>query len=563
MQTATHPPTDILKERAPDVQKPTTVTAPGSQLELLTGQPVIDLLSSPNFQKSWDRLFEACPWATVFQSHSFINAWYQLYRQQHLPILVMATEDGQLKGALPMVLLNTTDALRGGKGGRITGAGHYDALYQSWLAAPSYAPVFMKQALTKLMKAFPKSPVSFRFIPPETPLNWIKNDAAWRHRSILQSYVRPLINLTDPETEKLSRKSHFRNKLNRLKRLGEVQFECIQDLKTFESSLHEMAIMYDFRQSALFNKNHFRDDPSKKQFLLELFKLNLLHVTVLKVNDHIVAAIVAVTGKNGWIHLAGINCHSPFRARFYSPGYLHFILLSGQLAAAGNRFFDLTPGYDSYKEELANRHDEVTELIISGSVKFRLKRNLRKWFHARLIASGIRPMTAELNIKRFFYLVKRRRIQAVLGRPVKKQQAKTKQTRYHIPSYQCSNLLLQKDSLTHLLQFEAGKKSGITRWEFLADAMRRFETGHHCYTWAENDRLLACAWFSYPEATDGAAHTMELHHIYIHHSATDRAKQFVQAVIGTAVNQENKTYFLADDALACEELVLAGSVMSA
>lgn len=553
MQTATLPKT----ERPGEIQKPTMVAPTGSQLELLTGQAVMDLFADPEFQKNWDRLFDACPWATVFQNRSFIAAWYQLYQGQHLPILIIAMEDGQLKGALPLSLLNTTKPR--GKG-RITGAGHYDALYQTWLAAPSVAGAFMKQALTKLMKAFPKCPITFRFLPAATPLDWLTNDAGWRQRSILQPYVRPLINFADPEHEKLTRKSHFRNKFNRLKRLGEVQFECIQDLKAFENSLHEMAVMYDFRQSALFNKNHFRDDPSKKQFLLELFKLNLLHVTVLKVNDRMVAAIVAVTGKDGWIHLAGINCHSPFRARFYSPGYLHFILLSSQLAAAGNQYFDLTPGYDSYKEELANRHDEVTELIISGSTKFRLKRNLRKWFHERLIASGIRPMTAELNMKRFMYLLKRRRVAAAFGRPAKNKEKKENQQLYHISTYQSAGITIQKDSLTNLLQFESGKKTGITRWEFLSDAMRRFETGQHCFTWVENDRLLACAWFSYPEDKSDA---FEIHHLYIHHSAKDQANKFIQGVIGTVVNQENKTYFRADDVLFEEALRSAGSIMSA
>jgi len=95
-------------------------------MELVAGSAVIDLLlNDAAFQKSWDTLYECCPWATVFQSRQFIAAWYTVYRQQHLPILIKSVERGQLTGILPMVLLNTS------KEDKITRAGHYDAQYQT------------------------------------------------------------------------------------------------------------------------------------------------------------------------------------------------------------------------------------------------------------------------------------------------------------------------------------------------------------------------------------------------------------------------------------------------
>jgi hypothetical protein len=577
MHTAVTSNTELFEVQVPELINRTTMV-PGTRpddgyiLELISGSAVTDLLLDPAFQKSWDMLFESCPWATVFQGRQFIAAWYQIYQEQHLPILIKAFAGGQLKGVLPMVLLNTNanDPQTTGKGGRITGAGHYDALYQTWLAAASDGDTFIKLALARLMKQFPGHPISFRFLPPGTPLDWVKDDAKWRQCSIVQSYVRPLINFNDPEHAKLFRKSHFRNKFNRLKRAGEVQFECISDFKSFESSLNEMAVMYDFRQSALFNKNHFRDDPLKKEFLLALFNLNLLHVTVLKVDGNTMAAVVAVAGKEGAVHLAGINCHSPFKARSYSPGILHFVLLSKQLATEHHQYFDLTPGYDSYKEELANAHDEVKELVISPSLKFRVKKKIKKWIHARLIASGIRPMSAELTGKKFFYLLRRRTMLSVIKRMANRLQKKRKQQLYSIQTYALPfpvKISLHKDSLGDLLQFEAGKRADLTRWEFLANAMRRFDTGQHCFTWTENGRLLGCAWFSYPdnvEATNNNLHidsTFVLQHIYCHTGAKDRLSSFLHGVIDAAVNQESKTYFLADDVLFCKALGAAGSRM--
>lgn len=582
MHTTANPKTELFEGRIPELKNKVTIV-PGASpddgylSELITGSAVTDLLLDPAFQQSWDTLLASCPWATVFQSRPFITAWYQVYRDEHLPILIKVLEGRQLKGVLPMVLLNAhaKDGHLTGKDGRITGAGHYDAQYQTWLAALADAEAVIKKALAELMKQFPRHPISFRFLPPRTPLDWIKDDPKWRQCSIVQLYARPLINFNDPGHAKLFRGSHFRNKFNRLKRLGEVQFECIRDFKKFESSLNEMIVMYDFRHSALFNKSHFRDDPFKKDLLLELFRQHLLHVTVLKVDGKTIAAIVAITGKDGWVHLAGINCHSPFKARSYSPGILHFALLSKQLAGEGHQFFDLTTGYDAYKKELANGHDEVKEWLISPSLKFRLKKKIRKWAYTRLVAFGIRPMTVELKGKKFFYLVRHRSVMSVIKQLANRVQKKRKQQLYLIRQYALSSavkILLHKDSLKDLLQFEtclpagrSAKKSAVTRWEFLADAMHRFDIGQHCFTWTENGRLLCCAWFSYqdlPGATNNnpvTDNTFVLHSFYCDATAKDRLPSFFHGVIDAAVNQKSRAYFLTDDLLFCEALGSAGS----
>jgi hypothetical protein len=474
-----------------------------------------------------------------------------------MPVLVTAVTRGQLKGILPMVLLNAHAA---GKGDRITGAGHYEALYQTWLTAPADGDAFIKNALGEIMRQFPGHPVSFRFLPPGTSLDWIRNDKRWRQRSIVQSYVRPLINFKDPDHAKLFHKKHFKHKMNRLKRLGEVQFEKVTDLKKFESSLNEMAIMFDFRQSALFNKNPFRDDPAKKDFLLELFHQDVLHTTVLKVDGKTMAGVIAVEGKDGCVHLAGINCHAPFNSRYYSPGFMNFILLAKQLAAEGVPYFDLTPGYDAYKEELANKHDEVRELVISSSSSFRIKRQLKKWVHARLVAGGIRPMTVELELKRWLYLAKKRNPLSVLKRLAKSLRKKRTQQLYllqpnNVPTN--VNVSIHKDNLKDLLQFESGGSGGITRWEFLADAMSRMEDKQHCFTWIGNGRLLACAWFSYPDNPGNdpvTENTLVLDHLYCHQATGDRLPAFLQGVIDAAANKEGKNYFLTNEPSFCKTL---------
>ncbi|WP_143774453.1 GNAT family N-acetyltransferase [Niastella vici] len=565
MNTTADTQNELYKDVVPEVKNKIRLND-GYSIEVITGIAVIDLLLEPAFQQSWDMLYDCCPWGTVFQSRPFVTAWYRLYRDQHLPVLVKATERGQLKGLLPVVLLNAGD---GGKGGKIAGAGHYEAQYQTWLAAPAESELFIKKALAALLKKFPAHPIAFRFLSPGTPLNWIKEDKQLNRYSIIQSYTRPLLNFNNPNHVNLFQRKHFKHKLNRLKKLGEVEFETINDYTKFESSLNEMTVLFDFRQSALFNKYPFRDDPAKKEFLLQLFRLNLLHVTVLNVDGKMMAAVVAVTGKDKWVHLAGINCHAPFNSRYYSPGYMNFVLLFKQLSAAGISCFDLTAGYDTYKEELANAHDEVKEWVISSQLKFRTKRKIKSKMHARLVAAGIRPMSVELNLKKFLYRVRHWRWSDPVKALVKKIQGKQIQKLYQVDTSTLSSvkISLHKDNLNDLLQFKQEKRVDITRWAFLSDAMHRFEDKQHCYTCTENGRLLCCAWFSFPDAvsTDkpevpAPESAMVLERLYCNNTGKDRLLSFVKSMALEAANYTGRKtiQLLSADPLFCKTMNAAG-----
>ena len=69
--------------------------------ELLMGPPVLKLLEDAGFLEEWKNLYNACPWATVFQSPSFVATWYQVYRS-YLPILIKTETDGKLTGLLTL-----------------------------------------------------------------------------------------------------------------------------------------------------------------------------------------------------------------------------------------------------------------------------------------------------------------------------------------------------------------------------------------------------------------------------------------------------------------------------
>ncbi|MFD2247989.1 GNAT family N-acetyltransferase [Pontibacter ruber] len=551
----------------------TSVLAPkAAEVEILVGDDVFKLLTEERFLSKWDVLSANCTWGTVFQSREFVSTWYRVYQHAYLPILIKAEKEDKLEGLLTMAVAcsdsqrQNLDKLKG----RIVGAGQFDAEYQTWLAEATNGEKFIKDALEKISSLFPLCNIVLRYLPPDVPLDWISTDNRWRKKAVIQAYRRPLMEMGHPDLPKFFRKTEFRNKLNRLKKLGDLKFERITHIGVFSSILQGLTIQYDFRQGAMFNKNQFRDSPEKSELLLALFEQNLLHVTTLKVNEEILACIVAVSGR-GWVHLGGINIHTPFYANYYSPGFVHFLMLGQQLAHEGIDVFDLTPGGDSYKERLATGHDYVYELVIANSQVFNLKRKLRKTIQEQLIKAGKRPMSVELSLKKKLYLLKGRlkdikqhKVSAILDLVSKE---KLKFYRLDLTSSLLeSPLQVHKDNLSDLLNYEQ-RGSLQTRWEFLEEAMHRFEVGEHCYSWSEQGQLLGCAWVGAADQEAQRVHLSQLPEgvalvqgIYCHPAAYDRLLSFLAAVVKEALGEPNAPAIVISvkDAALCKVIEASG-----
>jgi hypothetical protein len=537
-------------------------------VKLLAGEGVYELLTNEGFLDAWDALYNKCTWATVFQSRAFVTTWYHTYKQKYTPVLLIESNGSELTGLLPMVLLApTVDDAKA----QIVGAGQYEAEYQVWLTDSFKSEAFIKAALTEIIKAFPGHTVLLRYIPPGVSLSWAKKDAAWQGKIVIQPFRRSLMDMGDPDLSKFFRKSEYRNKLNRLKRLGNFCFERITDTGEFAEVLGELSLQYDFRQGAMFNKTQFKDNPLKTKLLIALFEQGLLHVTVLKVNTEVVASIVAVKGKNK-AHLGAINTHSPFYAN-HSPGFVHFLTLGQQLSAEGFELFDLTAGGDAYKERMTNRHDYVHTLFVASNRKDRLKRELRKNVYNWLVKAGIRPMSAELSIKKSIYLFKNRfkaAKQETLGYTLQivKNLLNIKEGKIYmylngVPA-QHTPVAVKKTCIHDFLCFDT-TDSTATRWEFLEDAMRRFELGEHSYTWVEQGRLLGCIWLSEARAVpitgkQAAVALPEgvalLQNLYIHPAGRSRLNYFLSVVASHISNGTKQVYLSTNTQSALYEQAL-------
>ena len=279
-------------------------------IEILIDDEAFTLLSNIDFLDSWDALYNSCSWATVYQSKEFVSTWYKMYHKEYLPIVVQGVTSGKLTGLL---------TLAKNKSGLIIGAGASYAEYQVWLAAVADQGSFIKNALLKIKKRFPGCDIQLKFIPGKTPLDWVETQTIWKRRCILRVYQQPLMIINEVSIAKELRKNN--NKINRLKRLGDLKFEHVTDYQIFSSILDELAIQFDFRKGAMYNKTPFQKDSLRKKFFLALFEYNILHTTVLKLNDEIIASNVGAMGNNR-VQLHGINTHAPFYAKS-TRGILH------------------------------------------------------------------------------------------------------------------------------------------------------------------------------------------------------------------------------------------------
>jgi CelD/BcsL family acetyltransferase involved in cellulose biosynthesis len=474
----------------------TTYIPPGKgTTELLMGPPVLKLLEDAAFMQEWNNLYNACPWATVFQSPAFVATWYKIYRS-YLPILVKTETDGKLTGLL---------TLAKDKKGLITGAGAGQAEYQVWLTADEKDETFIKTSLAKIYRFFPANRIQLKYIPASVPLHFTQKDPHWKKRCFVKTSPQPVMVINEDHFTGELKKKNRREKINRLKRLGELKFERITDYNEFSEVFDELALQSDFRKGAMYNKIAFKTDAGRKTFLLSLFEQNLIHATVLKINEKIIAANVSI-GSNRQLHLSGINSFAAALAR-HSPGIIHFLMLGKLLAEEGTDLFDLTPGADAYKEILATDHTVAYTLSIGNKnhkTLNRLQSGLNSLFKRSASLAGIKPETLKkakrnytLFKNKFVHVAKQGILQSSTYLINKLKPGKKTSKCWAVQKVNAASGVfnLKYDDLKDLLNFD-NREIKYSQQEFLSDAMRRFEEGAHCYTWTDNGLLMGCAWIA-------------------------------------------------------------------
>jgi len=370
-------------------------------IRIIQGKQAQETLRDEAFRSQWERLYEACHWATGLQSPGFVIRWCEAYRDRYSVLLVCEfSSSHDLIGLLPVAIEIAS--------GRATLPGAHQAEYKTWLALPSNGSSFIEQGLHLLAQETGISSLSFRYVAPGTPLDWVRDarELAWigeveKHpRAVIR--VGEAVEVADYVKKKNSLKS-TKSKWNRLKRLGKVQFEHVVDASELAPIFDQLITYYEIRQEAVHGKRAFQDDPAKKPFHLALLQeRNLLHVTLLKVGEEIVSASFGVVYRK--TYSLAMSMFSPAYA-YCSPVTLHFLLLVEQLHKEGFSVLDLTAGTDPFKERFASDYDSVQVLSLYANRKVWVKQKVRRQGESlarrALHAWGVAPNTARLRLQQF------------------------------------------------------------------------------------------------------------------------------------------------------------------
>jgi hypothetical protein len=341
------------------------------------------------------------------------------------------------------------------------------------------------------------------------PLEWARSSSLLKKNCLVRAFNHSLWVLEVVGISRRLKKQN--NQINRLKRLGKLKFERILDFEIFQAILDEITAQSDFRKGAMYNITPFEDDPLRKELLSKLYKHDILHVTVLKLNEEIIACNVGTIDGKSMI-LQGLNSNAPFYTN-NSPGILHFLMLGKLLAEEGYTVFDLTPGEDPYKERLATVNGQAYELVLAGSLRSLVRSYITKLYFDKIVKHKKNIYNA-VSVLKFSPKVFRHSIRRIKITKEKLGGKKNSDFRTFINGllnmpwtppkykvYKVNNLTpvkyalsIKRDNLKDLIKYEY-KGSKLLRGEFLTKAMEKFRRGEHVYTKREgNSNLLCCVW---------------------------------------------------------------------
>lgn len=464
-------------------------------IDLLTGTDAISWIRDQASREKWKKLYSRCPWGTVCQAEEFVLPWYETYQSQYTPVIVLSERDnGTLAGLLTLAVSHESKELLAAGGGQ--------AEYHTWLADPDDGDSFIVAALQKLNENLPAGSLRLLFVPPGTPLEWLR-DGKWAQKCELRHIPRPLMSTTDGSVfTRLLQKKRYKTRLNQLARTGEVRFERITRPDELSEIFDAAMTFGSFRLAAIHGVEP-RRDPLKKQFYLAMLDMpRLLHTTVLRVGDQIFSTHIGVYNKDQV--LLGMISHSPFFAK-YSPSKLHLYMLGEELAKEGIAALDLTPGGE-YKEQFATHHDDAYVLTIFFNPKHRFQyKATRKLVAGAKYALQLGHLTPDQTREAAAQLTHRLKLTKVSKLPpnllnvARTRLWNMREMRIYSYDVQQARELavpqsMKRDFLPDLLAYQPAEAWQMRFSVFLKRVLKGLENGNHVYTRVEDGRLVHYGW---------------------------------------------------------------------
>jgi CelD/BcsL family acetyltransferase involved in cellulose biosynthesis/GNAT superfamily N-acetyltransferase len=456
-------------------------------------------LNDPDFQRAWDTLYRSCPWATVFQSPTFVRIWYEVYAPVYEPLLLCSEHDGCLDGLLAVAVER--------KSGRLRTCGFPQAEYPVWIAAAGLDEAFLGAALRALWQRFPQGSLSFTFLPPGAPVGYFGSAAGVPElrNAVLVEQPRPVHILSQESARESLKKKSNKSRLNRLARTGPVHYVNLTSRADYEKHLSNIAAYCDLRQGAVNGDCPFHDDPLKASFFARLFEHpELVHGAALMAGDILAAYHIGLRNRDELC--LGLISHSPFLAE-HSPGKLLLLHLTADLADRGFARFDLTPGGD-YKERFQNSHDTAYTLTVFATRRDALvargRLSARQKIKTVLARAGVSPQRLEKQAGGVLrHLSHPGTLPRKVVRLIRKRIASTEEMRFYAldPSRDTvlargPNIEFAVNRIQDLVLYEQGGPGEPSRQRFLSDCLSRLASGEQVFTFVEQGRLLHSAWLA-------------------------------------------------------------------
>ncbi|MDP2560850.1 GNAT family N-acetyltransferase [Psychrobium sp. 1_MG-2023] len=322
------------------------------KVQLLAGEQALSKLNCKVFQQQWFELYQACRWATPFQSVEFILCWFEHYNHAYLPLVVLEENEQGVQNLWLLAQDQSTSM--------IVHAGAHQAEYQCWLSCNDRFDSFLKRGLVLLkgQTYFPE--LTLKFLPPILS-HIIATTDQLTARHIMRNEQQPLIRFDAKQAPWASlRKKSNKSKLSRLRKLGDVSIELVSEgASGFDDDLQRIATCYDLRQGAVNHCLPFRQDSHKLAFTHALIShhqdVKILKMTL---NNTIIAAVVGVINQGEFS--VAVFSYDPTYSR-HSPGKLLMLMGAQLLAERQLKAIDLTPG-GTWKARYANAYANVSVL---------------------------------------------------------------------------------------------------------------------------------------------------------------------------------------------------------
>ena len=462
----------------------------GATTLVIEGLAAVALIKDDEFRWKWAALKGDCPWATSFQGCDFVTTWYRVYGDLYSPVIVRQIDTtGALVGLLTLAAQHFS--------GKLVVAGAHQAEYHGWLARPEDGDAFITQALDLLRRDYPYATLTFKTLPPNIPVGWLDTPSPWSGLALKRRHKRPLLEFGDGKSIAASlKKKSNKSRLNRLKRLGKLEFREIHTLGEFDSVFDQIADQYDFRQGAVNASVPFREDPLKKTFLRELMQHpGVLHVSALMLEDTPIAAVIANRETDNVS--VGVFSHSPFYAK-HSPGKFHLLFLGAALSEQGFSSLDLTPG-GAWKDRFATTFDEVLEVTVHFSSA--AARRARWVVALEAVASkmlnrvSIKPETIRALPAKFENVTADKIVQCARRWLWDTREFRLYSIDIETAGRTSAKRMMSVNNLGDLLQF-APSEDWQTRDNFLSQALYRLEGGDRVYSVSDENALLHFGWAS-------------------------------------------------------------------